>query len=384
LRNKAPRTKDPPCWLHKLALLRIYVLLPARALSVTQSDPLALWLVRTRVIHVDKHAHTRIKSNTHTHKQHAKTTHTKQADGANSLSDLLCDAVVWYALVESRKDATPDRPWGRGKLEPLGALVVGGLLLATGTGIGYAAIGAGLEMWGGEAADAAVAAAAAAAAAAATTTAETATTTSSSSGMMAMTNNITSLQLQYAALGVSSLSIIAKEALFHYTIHAGTKANSAAVVANAWQHRSDAIVSSAVLVGLCGTMVSALFTHTQTHTHKLVYTREFFSQFRTLTLTLSLFLSYTHKHIHKGWLTNARSDGRLARRWRHRETGSFAPTCSLFICTHLLASHTRTHKTHAFDSQSLSLTLSAPQLHFASSSLPIGFEHEFGVSSRLE
>ena len=35
---------------------------------------------------------------------------------------------------------------------------------------------------------------------------------------------------------------------------AGTKANSAAVMANAWQHRSDAIVSSAVFVGLCGTM----------------------------------------------------------------------------------------------------------------------------------
>jgi divalent metal cation (Fe/Co/Zn/Cd) transporter len=61
------------------------------------------------------------------------------ADAANSLGDVFSDAVVYYALKESRKRATPDRPWGRGKLEPLGALSVGGLLLATGVGIGYSA-----------------------------------------------------------------------------------------------------------------------------------------------------------------------------------------------------------------------------------------------------
>ena len=61
------------------------------------------------------------------------------ADGANHLGDLLCDAVVWYTVIESRKVATVDRPWGMGKLEPLGALTVGALLMATGMGIGYSA-----------------------------------------------------------------------------------------------------------------------------------------------------------------------------------------------------------------------------------------------------
>lgn len=42
------------------------------------------------------------------------------ADAANSLGDVLSDAVVYYTLHEARKTATPDRPWGRGKIEPLG------------------------------------------------------------------------------------------------------------------------------------------------------------------------------------------------------------------------------------------------------------------------
>lgn len=42
------------------------------------------------------------------------------ADAANSLGDVLCDGVVYYAIQEARKTATPDRPWGRGKVESLG------------------------------------------------------------------------------------------------------------------------------------------------------------------------------------------------------------------------------------------------------------------------
>lgn len=45
------------------------------------------------------------------------------ADAANSLGDLLSDAVVYYSVTESRKRATPDRPWGMGKIEPLGILL---------------------------------------------------------------------------------------------------------------------------------------------------------------------------------------------------------------------------------------------------------------------
>lgn len=62
------------------------------------------------------------------------------ADAVNSMGDVLGDAVVYYTVKEARKRATPDRPWGRGKLEPLGALSVGGLLALTGLGVGYSAL----------------------------------------------------------------------------------------------------------------------------------------------------------------------------------------------------------------------------------------------------
>ena len=45
------------------------------------------------------------------------------ADAANSIGDLLCDAVVYFTLSESRKRATKDNPWGRGKIEPLGKFI---------------------------------------------------------------------------------------------------------------------------------------------------------------------------------------------------------------------------------------------------------------------
>jgi Co/Zn/Cd efflux system component len=46
------------------------------------------------------------------------------ADAANSLCDVMSDAVVYYTLLEARKTATPDRPWGRGKIEPLGNIAL--------------------------------------------------------------------------------------------------------------------------------------------------------------------------------------------------------------------------------------------------------------------
>lgn len=58
----------------------------------------------------------------------------------------------------------------------------------------------------------------------------------------------------YAALVVSGMSVASKEALFRYTLKAGQKANSSAVVANAWQHRADVSTSLAVFVGLIGSM----------------------------------------------------------------------------------------------------------------------------------
>ena len=46
------------------------------------------------------------------------------ADAVNSFGDIFTDSIVYFTVRESRKGITKDNPWGRGKLEPLGKLIV--------------------------------------------------------------------------------------------------------------------------------------------------------------------------------------------------------------------------------------------------------------------
>ena len=50
------------------------------------------------------------------------------------------------------------------------------------------------------------------------------------------------------ALGVAATSVVAKEALFRWTLAVGERLHSQVLVANAWHHRSDAL-SSVVAFG---------------------------------------------------------------------------------------------------------------------------------------
>lgn len=179
------------------------------------------------------------------------------ADAVNNLADLLCDAVVYLTVTEARKASTPDRPWGKGKLEPMGALGVSALLLGTGLGIGGSALIAMVPY-----------------------VFTLLPLDSDSSLIQFLISAITkyfpvmvssieggggyhpSIELNLsdaadwmmhaAALGLSVISIGGKEWLYRYTIKMGEAANSAAVMANALQHRADVVISSAVLVGLLG------------------------------------------------------------------------------------------------------------------------------------
>ncbi|HEV7280984.1 MAG TPA: cation diffusion facilitator family transporter [Pirellulaceae bacterium] len=51
-------------------------------------------------------------------------------------------------------------------------------------------------------------------------------------------------------LAVAGGNVVLKEALYRYKVYVGRRTGSAAIVANAWDHRSDAFCSLAVLVGL--------------------------------------------------------------------------------------------------------------------------------------
>lgn len=133
------------------------------------------------------------------------------ADGVHSLSDLFSDAVVVVAAREAARDPDVDHPYGHGRIETAATVVVGILLLATAFGLGYRAV----------------------------------QSLTDATGLMAPAA-ITLI----IALG----SMVAKEALFHYTRRSGRRIASRLLEANAWHHRSDALSSVIVAVGIGGAL----------------------------------------------------------------------------------------------------------------------------------
>lgn len=133
------------------------------------------------------------------------------ADGLHSLSDLVADFVVLLAARHSHKEADADHPWGHQRFETAASLVLGGLLLAVGVGMLWAAFRK-LE------APAAVP------------------------------------QVHVAALWVAVGTLVAKELLFRYMLAAARRVKSSMLVANAWHARSDAASSLVVAVGIGGNL----------------------------------------------------------------------------------------------------------------------------------
>lgn len=133
------------------------------------------------------------------------------ADGVHSLSDLVTDAVVVVAAREASRDADQEHPYGHGRIETAATVFVGVLLIGTAIAIGLEAI-------------------------------RTLADTTELVGPAALTLVI--------ALG----SVLAKEALFHYTRIIGRRIRSRLVQANAWHHRTDALSSIVVAVGIGGAL----------------------------------------------------------------------------------------------------------------------------------
>lgn len=51
-------------------------------------------------------------------------------------------------------------------------------------------------------------------------------------------------------LAIAGINVLVKEALYHYKARLGRRLGSSALIANAWDHRSDALSASAVFIGL--------------------------------------------------------------------------------------------------------------------------------------
>ncbi|MEK7666747.1 MAG: cation diffusion facilitator family transporter [Pseudomonadota bacterium] len=133
------------------------------------------------------------------------------ADGFHTLADLCTDLLVLFALKHSAKEADEEHPYGHARIETAVTLVLGVLLLLVGVGI---SVRAGMRLMDTEA--------------------------------FVTPSTIT--------LWVSGFTILAKEALYQYTMRTARRFDSDMLKASAWHHRSDAISSIIVFLGIAGTI----------------------------------------------------------------------------------------------------------------------------------
>jgi cation diffusion facilitator family transporter len=137
------------------------------------------------------------------------------ADAVHSLSDFVTDIVVIAFVHISGKPQDKSHDYGHGKYETLAMTIIGMALLVVAFGIVYGGA-TKIVAWGsGEPLEA--------------------------PGMLAL----------WAAL----LSIVLKEAVYHYSMVKARQLQSQAVEANAWHHRSDALSSVGTAAGIGGAIV---------------------------------------------------------------------------------------------------------------------------------
>ena len=132
------------------------------------------------------------------------------SDAVHSASDVLSSFIVILGVKLSVREADRDHPYGHERFECVAAIVLAVVLAVTGLLIGYGAVESI-----GEGAEGAV-----------------------MPGLL--------------ALIAAAVSIACKEAMYWYTRHYAKRLNSAALMANAWHHRSDALSSVGALIGIAG------------------------------------------------------------------------------------------------------------------------------------
>lgn len=137
------------------------------------------------------------------------------ADAFHSASDVIATFVVFVGIKIAKKPVDESHPYGHGKIEPLAAAFVGMTLI-------FAAFSIVKEII-----------------------------------HTIVTNSFSTPS--YIALIAALVSIIVKELMFRYTYSTGKKLNSDSIMANAWDHRSDAYSSVGTLVGIGGSMLGKYF-----------------------------------------------------------------------------------------------------------------------------
>lgn len=137
-------------------------------------------------------------------------------DGVHSLSDLASDVLVLFAARFGSLNADHNHPYGHARIETLATLAVGVVLLVVAAGFLLDA---------------------------------------SSRLMLGEDMGIPGQLALWVALG----SVCAKEAMFHATRRVARRTGSSLMLANAWHHRSDALSSLVVIVGIGGAMLGLVW-----------------------------------------------------------------------------------------------------------------------------
>ncbi len=134
------------------------------------------------------------------------------ADGVHSVSDFATDIVVLLFVRISAKPKDEDHDYGHGKYETLATVVIGVALAAVASGI----------------------------------------LVDSAERIAQVLRGESIARPGIVALVAAAVSIVAKEALYWYTMLTAKRVDSPALKANAWHHRSDAFSSIGTLIGIGG------------------------------------------------------------------------------------------------------------------------------------
>lgn len=137
------------------------------------------------------------------------------ADATHSFSDLATDVIVFLGFRVVEKPADSTHQYGHGKVETLLSAICGVFLMLAGLSI----------LWTG------------------------------SRNVLSFLKGQPVLKPGNIALLAAFISVVSKELLYRYTIEEGQKLNSPAIVAKAWDHRSDAFSSLGTLVGIGGAIL---------------------------------------------------------------------------------------------------------------------------------
>jgi cation diffusion facilitator family transporter len=126
-------------------------------------------------------------------------------DAANSIGDVVTSLAVLFALRVAQRPADEEHPYGHTRAEAIAGSNVALLVLVSALWLGWAAF---RTMW------------------------------------------VVHPLPPGWTLAIAASNIVIKEALYRYKIRIGRRLGSSAVIAHAWDHRSDALCALAVLIGL--------------------------------------------------------------------------------------------------------------------------------------